>query len=150
MTTRSRMDRRSVLLGALVAAVPLGLAPFRPWRVLIETLPRASLASRLTGLLSNLESARVVGREYVRVTSPEATSQRLVDAVAAGVPGGRDVIRAASNGDLRRLILARVRQDFDDDDVVTLDGWIVSRTEGRLCALALTSKATPQHATTRE
>ncbi|CAN5149021.1 hypothetical protein BH20ACT13_BH20ACT13_10770 [soil metagenome] len=151
MSERSRMDRRSVLLGALVAAVPLGLAPFRPWRVLIETLPRESLASRLTGLLSNLESARVVGREYVRVASPEATSQRLVDAVAAGVPGGRDVIRAASNGDLRRLILARVRQDFDDDDVVTLDGWIVSRTEGRLCALALTSNtATPQHATTRE
>lgn len=139
MSAHSRMDRRSVLLGALAAALALGLAPLRPWRVLIETLPREPLASRLTGLLGDLDSARVVGRAYVRATSAEATSQALVDAIAAGVPGGRDVIRATSPADLRRLILARVRQDFVDDDVVTLDGWIVSKTEGRLCALTLMS-----------
>jgi hypothetical protein len=140
MSGHSTMDRRSVLLGALAAALALALAPLRPWRVLVETLPRETLASRLTGLLSDLESAHVVGRAYVRDMSAESTSRRLVDAIAAGVPGGRNVLRAASNADLRKLILARIRQDFVDGDIVTLDGWIVSKTEGRLCALTLVSR----------
>lgn len=136
MSGRSRMNRRSVLLAALAAAVPLGMAQFRPWRALIEILPHDFLASRLTGLLSDLDSARAVGREYVLVTPEEATSHGLVNAIAAGVPGGREVLRTASDRDLQTLILARIRQDLDDD-VVILDGWIVSRTEGRLGALAL-------------
>jgi len=34
------------------------------------------------------------------------------------------------------LIQARIRQDFAVANVVTVDGWLLSRLEARLCAIA--------------
>ncbi len=37
---------------------------------------------------------------------------------------------------LRETVAARVRDDFATARVVNVDGWLLARTEARLCALA--------------
>lgn len=37
---------------------------------------------------------------------------------------------------IQQFITERVRLDFCDDDTVCVEGWILSKTEARLCALA--------------
>jgi hypothetical protein len=108
--------------------------PLRPWRALIEvTTP--PLGVRLTELLGRRDSARVVGREYLRSTSGGLSSRELVDAITSELPGGREAASAASRSELHEMLAARVRKDFEDELTVNLRGWIVSRTEARLCAL---------------
>jgi hypothetical protein len=71
-------------------------------------------------LLANSKAARAIGATYLRAY-PNDT---LADACAvAGCP--------------RPQIAARVRDDFAAGRVVMLDGWMLSVTEARLCALTL-------------
>jgi hypothetical protein len=128
-------SRRRFLQAALGAGFAVALVPLRPWRALIEfTTPPLGL--RLIELLEHRGSARVVGREYLRGTSGEASPRDLVDAIASDLPGGREAASAASRPELQQMLAARVRKDFADELTVNLRGWIVSRTEARLCALA--------------
>jgi hypothetical protein len=126
--------RRRFILGSLGAGSALTFVLLRPWRALVEvTTP--PLTARLTGLLEHPRSARVVGLEYLRGRSSEASSGVLLRAIVQGLPGGQARAKAASRSELQELVATRVRRDFDDELTVNLRGWIVSRTEARLCAL---------------
>jgi hypothetical protein len=71
-------------------------------------------------LLANRAAARAIGAAYLRAYPGDT----LADArAAAGLP--------------RAQIALRVRADFAAGRVVMLDGWMLSATEVRLCALAL-------------
>jgi hypothetical protein len=59
----------------------------------------------------------------------------LLDRIAADLPEGRRTIRDASDEDLRQLLAASIRSDFEDDRIVEVDGWVLSPTEARLYAL---------------
>lgn len=67
-------------------------------------------------------AARRVGRAYLRRHPAEADVALLRAALAADL------------GDPERL-RARVRGDFEREAVVRVQGWVLSRTEARLCAL---------------
>lgn len=40
---------------------------------------------------------------------------------------------------VRRIVAERISLDFLYDDIVCIDGWMLSKTEARLCALAATA-----------
>jgi hypothetical protein len=126
------ISRRRLLLGA-GAALPAVLLPLRPWRALVELAPPPAAAVRLAGVLGHGDSARAVGREYLRVAP--APAHELTAAVAARLPGGRRTLAHAGDDELRTALARCVREDFQADAVVALRGWIVSRTEAQLCAL---------------
>jgi hypothetical protein len=128
--------RGRFLLGALAAAIPLGLAHLRPWGVVVA-LERSEPAVRLANLLDGRESARAVGFAYLRtLPRPEATALALVDALALALPGGHRALATAGKAELRELVAARTAADFGEDRTLRLRGWILSETEARLCALA--------------
>jgi len=117
------------------------LGPLKPWRALVE-INDSPLAIRLSGLLERKRSAAAVGAEYLRHDTGDVSRSALLEAITSGHPEGREAMIAASPSELRELVFARVRRDFDEDLTVNLRGWIVSRTEARLCALtALTERA---------
>ena len=130
------VTRGRFLVVALAAGIPLGLAPLRPWSVVVA-FERAEPAVRLARLLEGRESARAVGFAYLgTLADPEASPSALTDAIALALPGGHRALATAGKAELRELVAGRTAADFGEDRTLRLRGWILSETEARLCALA--------------
>jgi hypothetical protein len=87
------------------------------------------LASTIVDALGSPASARVIGAAYLARHPAERDRSRLLkelDLGAAGCDGAR----------IRALVADRRREDFASGRCVEVNGWILSRTEVRLCALA--------------
>jgi hypothetical protein len=126
------MRRRTFLLGAAASGLSLawrslGSWPFSPTQL--------SGSERLAALLDD-EGARAVGREYLRAFPAEASREALAARVVEQLPGGARALVTASDGRLRELLLSAAAADFGDLRTVELQGWVLARTEARLCALA--------------
>jgi hypothetical protein len=86
--------------------------------------------------LKHVDGARGVGRDYLRQVSAEASPGVLTARVAERLPGGLGTIDTVSDDRLRELLLSATAEDFRDLRTVELDGWVLAKTEARLCALA--------------
>lgn len=91
-----------------------------------SALPLPSPARRLTGLLADMASARQIGRAYLQGTPGDADRDCLTAQLVARLEG--DVSR--------ETLVACCRADFADGRTVMVNGWMLSQTEARLCALA--------------
>jgi|SRR5690606_29125219 len=120
---RKRIDdrptRRSVL-GAVVALVAAALLPKRPDAA--ERRPVVRVAGRLGA------SAGDLGARYLRAEPAEASLAALEARLV-------ERLRTARGSTPARLAAA-ARADFRSGDVVRIDGWVCSRTEARVCAVA--------------
>jgi hypothetical protein len=94
-----------------------------------DELPR-----RLAGLFTHKKSAAIIGTEYLRRAPEEADIRRLAESIC---PGAARRAQLALAGDirLRQWVRARQTKDFEEGRRVRIDGWILSVTEARLCAL---------------
>jgi len=117
---------------ALFAGRPSGAAPPRPLH---------ADAARLLEAFRQRESAAAVGRAYLATRPEERDAPRLAGAVSRDLRDGGCDPATGDRADLRRAVSGRVRQDFADGRTVTVDGWVLSRTEARLCALAALAPA---------
>jgi hypothetical protein len=114
-----------------VALAALGLVP-RTARAATTLAAADPLASRLRAIVPHLDSAVVIGREYLRVAPGERESGRLW----ALISDGWSAAAIDAEGDaLRRRLDERTRQDFAEGRIVTVHGWMLSATEARLCGL---------------
>jgi hypothetical protein len=91
---------------------------------------------RLLAALRERRSAAAVGRAFLAVYPGERDAERLAQDIMASV-GGRDpALAAGGTRDLRQAISRQIRRDFASSLVVSVDGWILSETEAKLCGLA--------------
>jgi hypothetical protein len=133
MSAQPRIGRRALLLGAVGAAVSVVARPPWSWPSLLT--PDASPAERLAGLVAHRGSALAVGREYLRAAPAETDTGVLVSLLAESLPGGMRTVERAADGRLRELLHGATREDFDAERTVQVDGWVLARTEARLCGL---------------
>ena len=128
-----RFTRRGFLAGlaAGIIGAALGLRLYR-WH---ENDTRA--AERLAGVFQHPDSAARLGRLYLDGAPQEADTAHLLTLIGAA-PAATETDEA-----LRARLEARIREDFINDDLVAVDGWLVSRTEARLCALVSLLHETP-------
>ena len=113
---------RVVASGATALVVPMGLYNCS------DTPSDRSLATPL--LLSTIWDAQTIsamGERYLRQYPQENTEQKLVELLT------EDVSRKQS--DFLESISSRIKEDYKPGKTVTLDGWILSVTECRQCAL---------------
>jgi len=82
------------------------------------------------------ESAIVIGKKYLQCASCEANVELLTKLIVSNpLP-----IPTEPEGEvdkIRNILRKKIRRDFLEDRVVTLDGWILSLTEVRLCSLVV-------------
>ena len=91
-----------------------------------------ALASpRLLELLGSSDAVRGIGLAY-RERYP---SERSVDALARRILPGSLFSSHRSRTEIRRRLDEQIRDDFDRGRTVRLNGWMLSRTEGREAAL---------------
>ncbi len=94
----------------------------------------AIAADRYDGFFSVRQAAEEIGHHYIEDYPAEAREDVLTDLIeqSLGAEGSQASTEQAQLGDqLRRVI----RADFKAGRVAVLDGWLLSLTEVRLCAL---------------
>ena len=132
MTKGWPIERRQFLkllmgTGAGTVACGLGLAAARE-------VSNRSLEGRLLEVIAvSAAAARSLGAEYMALV-PDEASRDIVFARLVHELGWR--ARLASPDGLRELVAQRISKDYTERRIMTVDHWIMSRTELRLCALA--------------
>ena len=129
------MSRRRLLRWALAA----GIAVAGPWTGLAVIARQSGtevLAGRLRALLPHRLAAATLGVAYIGTLEGQPSVASLVSDLAADLVGGVDAALALDRAALAAMLERSMRADYGAGRVVTLSGWIVSMTEGRLCALA--------------
>ena len=90
-----------------------------------------ALAVRLAKIPNPAASSRAIGQAYLQ-THPRGNS---VDELIAQL-GGRDSLEQMDDGTLRAAMQTRHRHDLQSDNLVEVRGWVLSRAEASLYALA--------------
>jgi hypothetical protein len=94
------------------------------------------IGKRVTQLFKNQSSARIVGKAYLAVFPEEEILDYLVSKLALEEhPVSPNFLDRCLNPQ-HHAIRSRIRRDFDTGDCVQIHGWMLSRTEARLCALS--------------
>jgi hypothetical protein len=121
---------RNVLSATAAAFVGPGCGVFGPPGI-------EEIGHYLAGLIRHPQAAADIGSSVlqtdaaIRSMSPEQLTALILRETGLG-----DVDRLeVSLDEIGRILKKRVRQDFADETVVTVNGWLLSQTEARLCAL---------------
>jgi hypothetical protein len=115
-----RLHRRDVLLA--LGALALGGAP----ALQSGGTPVAPSGQELAARLRDPRAVRALGIRYLERHPEERDPGFLHAATLAGAGKGKRNAAA---------LRARSRDDFRRGDTVLIEGWVLSRTECRLCAL---------------
>ncbi|UYN93993.1 MAG: hypothetical protein KIT25_18355 [Enhydrobacter sp.] len=109
----------SLLVCGLLATPASGMAPRR---------------DGLRSLIAHWDAACLIGRRYLAIAPEDRSASALCRALFGGpLPSGGG---AAAVSHLRGIVEVRRREDFSRGDTVLIDGWLLARSEARLCALA--------------
>jgi hypothetical protein len=101
-----------------------------------------SLGDRLSALVDGHAPAHALGTAYLSGVPGEADRTVLTGLLLAALALPERV--APDDDALRGLLARRVTQDFADGTTCLVDGWLLSRTECRLAALAAVESARPE------
>jgi hypothetical protein len=136
MNEEPRLLRRQ-FLAMLLWVGPLGAA----WRApSASTSDRSrypeAMGKRLIGAFASSPGAKEVGAEYLQAVPDEASVVLLISLITATNHNINDHFSAMSHRGMEEFLYGRIGDDFVTHDVIVLRGWLLSRTEARLCALA--------------
>jgi hypothetical protein len=115
------------MISAGLAAVAAGLG----WKMYSDHSGEI-LAEDLSGVFRTHHSYAVsVGQSYLACTPQEADHQVLSSLLLSD--GAAEFSKKPAA--LRAYIRDRIRQDFAEGRITEVDGWVLSITEARLCAI---------------
>ncbi len=122
--------RRSFFTGSVLLAIASLAGP----AMACADRPPRRIADRLRALSGDPASARVLGEAYAELY-PCEMGQELPELILSSLSSAQRAAAANDDDALIALIAERVREDFAQGSTVVIDGWLLSRTEARLCAL---------------
>ena len=132
---RLALSRRSfisrVSASAAIALAPLG-AHSQPNH---DPAAISDLASRVSGIFGDLDAPATIGARYLELYRDQDSNW-----IPALLRSDLLALRAER---LRSEIARRIRRDFSRKDIALVDGWVLSRTEARLCALMSLASSSP-------
>lgn len=119
------MDRRTFVVSAAMALAVLALPDGR------RGPGGAADGGLLSAAWSNPGGAQSIGRDYLAQAPEEADPERLNALLFE-----EETSSSLAPDDLRARVQRLRTRDFEAGDTVFVRGWLLSRTEARLCALA--------------
>ena len=122
------MKRRKFLEITAVGALALGV-PGAAWRFHSSSVMRFLAQPGLCTMLGD-HRVRELGQRYREACPAESTVETLSVAVLGSRRPGQ-----VHGSALRKRLNRQVRDDFDAGRTILLDGWMLSATEARQCAL---------------
>ena len=86
------------------------------------------LCAAVDELIACPNSAAIIGEVYLTQFVEERSTDMLMSKI-------RESLRNDTKCIGTQALLRRIREDFECGDIVNLHGWLLSRTEARVCAL---------------
>jgi len=102
----------------------------RMWGSQKDGMTLVELKGCLLELYGDLDSPRVVGKRYLALYPQEKPGALLL---AARIQSSQPRTSHA----LRKLLTRQRECDFQNGEIVMIDGWVLSRTEVAVCALTV-------------
>jgi hypothetical protein len=135
MTPSGKIPRRLFLqtLFSLHVSAFIGIAHSYARKETVDSVD--PLPAKLVRFFSHKESAKNVGLEYLKSTPMEADVHLLTGLICSSSGDYREKLLHSDTKRLRELLRQRLCLDFEKDNIVTVNGWILAATEARLCAL---------------
>jgi len=137
MSSKERISRRKLLLTMVMAVALPAVLKLRNHHSIERSLQSTTgPIDHVLQLFTATASAVVLGRLYLN-RYPDEDS---LDALASHLPlqtrneGSAD--HGTELGALHDQVRSQIRRDFESGNCVRIDGWVLSRTEARVCALA--------------
>jgi hypothetical protein len=136
MNERTALTRREFLKLSLAATVTVCIQSQLPGLQALQHAQQGQLPARLAAILTHRESANVIGVAYAQQYPQEANARVLLDRIVSSPAAGDLLQFDGTDQSLRQLLDSMIREDFREDRIVKLQGWVLAITEARLCALA--------------
>lgn len=115
----------------LLSFLPKALTPATFGRVLYRNF----LASRIKSLFRTRESAEALGRRYLELYPEDAHTGKILSDFEKDHGWTSLEMASAGRREFERLVRDAIADDFRMRRTVSLESWVLSRTEARLCAL---------------
>ena len=125
--TRRRFLQFSFFLGAMVPTRTRDLVVAMDFDRMTDPL-----STKLADFFYDKESAKAVGLEYLRTVPMEGNTGKLTQLICSS---HHEELARAGRTKLKGILLRQQREDFKAGRIVCVQGWILSETEARLCAL---------------
>lgn len=130
--TMDIFNRREFLVLAASTLVAVCSSPFGA----VSIAQNQHIENRLTQVSGYvIHSARVIGRTYLLQTPEERDGDRLIAGILNDHPSLKRDITTLSDKELHLKLQDCIKNDFSDDNIIELGGWVLSITEVRICAL---------------
>jgi hypothetical protein len=127
---RRRISRRLLLQGGTLSGIAASLSLVIRHLLSFASAPDDStiIDASLRELFADPQAARLVGARYLGGHGDEASPARLRALLFAGAPPSSAISFAGWMAERRSV-------ELSSEDVVVVAGWLLARSEGRLCAL---------------
>lgn len=121
---RKKMERRNFIVLAAVGAAAVA-API--WYYNSIDYDKSLTKLLLLSNIWDIETIKEIGQLYQKKYPNENNETKLVKLLSESI--------STENGSTESSIAWRIKEDFKTNSIVTIDGWLLSVTEGRQCAL---------------
>ena len=137
MSISSNSSRRRFLTALSGLSAYSFLSPSRVLATCRQLSDSDPLAVKLVALFTHEDSAQMIGQTYLQRVPEEADVHVLVDRICSSQLARRAELLEADTSTLRAWLSQQQRQDFLRGGTVKVQGWMLSATEVRLCALTV-------------
>ena len=87
-------------------------------------------------MIKKTQSVKLIGKEYLAMCPQEYDSKTLIREITQN---SNRIYRQYLKGDSKKvhaILRQQVREDFRSNQTIILHGWVLSKTEARICGLA--------------
>jgi len=136
MKNRFLCTRRKFLLASLLS-VSAPLYSSNAFASLSAESKYKDVTNGLISAFSNKKSLKHIGREYIKQLPASSSTSELVESILYS--SSETVFHDSmllNKKVLRKFIQDKVKEDFKQGRTISVQGWVLSQTEARLCGLA--------------
>lgn len=124
------MKRRTFIATASIAAIGLPVAYYFKKRI---SKGNPLTTAEMLSLFCDERGLKEIGAAYRKLVPADNEKQKLTDLILTAADGKK--VKASDWSGVEELISKKVHEDFVNRQVIILQGWVISVTEARQCAL---------------
>lgn len=130
------LSRRQILAAVAIAAGAIAMGGGLPLTGPAMRPAKADAEAAILALLRDREGASQIGGAVLAANSELGHRERLLSDLTGEIGLDGKTLLELDAGVIAERLAQRIRDDFASRRTVKIDGWIVSMTECRICALA--------------